>query len=62
MLIIVVINKIHLSKGFDALKDELSFHWGDHNNSLGPGSLPHHYNGQLNGHVSIIIGNYFKEI
>ncbi|CAH2060753.1 unnamed protein product, partial [Iphiclides podalirius] len=39
--------------GFDALKDELSFHWGDHNNSLGPASLPnqdHH----VNGHHKII--------
>ncbi|XP_037295422.1 ankyrin-3 isoform X4 [Manduca sexta] len=36
--------------GFDALKDELSFHWGEHNNSLGPGSLPYH-DRQVNGHL-----------
>ncbi|KAG6445462.1 hypothetical protein O3G_MSEX003902 [Manduca sexta] len=39
--------------GFDALKDELSFHWGEHNNSLGPGSLPYH-DRQVNGHDKIV--------
>lgn len=33
------------SLGFDALKDELSFHWGDHNHSAGAPALA------LNGHV-----------
>lgn len=39
--------------GFDALNDELSFNWGDHNHSVGPPSLPRQQNGQVNGHVSI---------
>lgn len=47
--------------GFDALKDELSFHWGgDHNNSLGPGSLPYSHDRQVNGHDKIITNGDVK--
>ncbi|KPJ00655.1 Ankyrin-3 [Papilio xuthus] len=45
--------------GFDALKDELSFHWGDHNNSLGPASLPGQGH-QVNGHDKIITNGNVK--
>ncbi|XP_041983905.1 interaptin-like isoform X2 [Aricia agestis] len=45
---------LHLDQsGFDALKDELSFHWGDHNNSLGPASI-HDDTPKLNGHAKTI--------
>ncbi|CAD0206244.1 unnamed protein product [Chrysodeixis includens] len=47
--------------GFDALKDELSFNWGgDHNNSLGPASLPYSNDRQLNGHDKIITNGDVK--
>ncbi|CAG5037655.1 unnamed protein product [Parnassius apollo] len=45
--------------GFDALKDELSFHWGDHNHSLGPNSLSYHDH-QVNGHDKIITNGDVK--
>ncbi|CAG4962422.1 unnamed protein product [Colias eurytheme] len=48
--------------GFDALKDELSFHWGDHNHSIGPPSLPTHHetSPQLNGHDKTIANGNVK--
>lgn len=46
--------------GFDALKDELSFHWGEHNHSTGPGSSPCARDKQLNGHDLIITNGNIK--
>ncbi|CAK1546676.1 unnamed protein product [Leptosia nina] len=48
--------------GFDALKDELSFHWGDHNHSIGPPPLPTHHetSPQLNGHDKNIANGNVK--
>ncbi|CAF4923864.1 unnamed protein product [Pieris macdunnoughi] len=48
--------------GFDALKDELSFHWNDHNHSIGPPSLPTHHetSPKLNGHDKTIANGNVK--
>ncbi|XP_046974225.1 ankyrin-3-like isoform X2 [Vanessa cardui] len=46
--------------GFDALKDELSFHWGDHNHSIGPPPIPQEPGLQLNGHDKTIANGDVK--
>ncbi|XP_047540864.1 ankyrin-3-like isoform X4 [Vanessa atalanta] len=46
--------------GFDALKDELSFHWGDHNHSIGPPPIPQEPGPQLNGHDKTIANGDVK--
>lgn len=47
--------------GFDALKDELSFHWSDHNHSVGPPPIPQDQPAlQLNGHDKTIANGDVK--
>ncbi|XP_050685077.1 uncharacterized protein LOC126979682 isoform X4 [Leptidea sinapis] len=47
--------------GFDALNDELSFHWGDHNNSGPPSLHTHHEKSAItNGHDKTIVNGNVK--